>query len=114
MARAIDPIDRVELRDTIGDWIEAHADVDDGEGIGLLEDVLWEINAQPTLTTPNEWVSVKERLPENNCRVLVHVTGKPFDIDADRLADGKWVRWGWCVTHWMPLPEPSKEYNHAV
>lgn len=68
----------------------------------------------PTLTTPNEWVSVKERLPENNCRVLVHVTGKPFDIDADRLADGKWVRWGWCVTHWMPLPEPPKEYNHAV
>lgn len=68
----------------------------------------------PTLTPPNKWVSVKERLPENNCRVLVHVTGKPFDIDADRLVNRKWVRWGWCVTHWMPLPEPPKEYNHAV
>lgn len=50
--RQIEPIDRAELRATIQRWIDAHTDVDDTDGVGLLEDVLWEINAQPTLTQP--------------------------------------------------------------
>ena len=52
--RQIEPIDRAELRATIQKWIDAHTDVADTDGVGLLEDVLWEINAQPTLTSPNE------------------------------------------------------------
>lgn len=52
--RQIEPIDRAELRATVQKWIDAHTDVDDTDGVGLLEDVLWEINAQPTLTPPNE------------------------------------------------------------
>lgn len=51
--RQIEPIDRAELRATIQKWIDAHTDVDDTDGVGLLEDVLWEINAQPTLTPPD-------------------------------------------------------------
>lgn len=58
--RQIEPIDRAELRATIQKWIDAHTDVDDTDGVGLLEDVLWEINAQPTLTPPNEWISVEQ------------------------------------------------------
>ena len=50
--RQIEPIDRAKLRATIQKWIDAHTDVDDTDGVGLLEDVLWEINAQPTLTPP--------------------------------------------------------------
>ena len=50
--RQIEPIDRAELRATVQKWIDAHTDVDDTDGVGLLEDVLWEINAQPTLTPP--------------------------------------------------------------
>lgn len=50
--RQIEPIDRAKLRATIQKWIDAHTDVDDTDGVGLLEDVLWEINAQPTLTLP--------------------------------------------------------------
>lgn len=50
--RQIEPIDRAELRATIQKWIDAHTDVDDTDGVGLLEDVLREINAQPTLTPP--------------------------------------------------------------
>lgn len=68
MGRPIEPIDRSELRATIQNWIDAHTDVDDADGVDLLEDVLREINAQPTLTLPNEWVSVEERLPENSER----------------------------------------------
>ena len=61
-----------------------------------------------------QWVSVKERLPEEFKRVLVFVPeksglmGKP-DLDTDRIVEGCWVRWGKYVTHWMPLPEPPKE-----
>ena len=50
--RQIEPIDRAELRATIQKWIDAHTDVDDTDGVGLLEDVLWEINAQPPLPPP--------------------------------------------------------------
>lgn len=61
-----------------------------------------------------EWIGVKDRLPEELRRVLVFVPekrglmGKP-DIDTDRVANGRWVRWGEYVTHWMPLPEPPKD-----
>ena len=56
----------------------------------------------------NEWISVKDSLPNDYERVLVNVIGKPFRIDADRFVNGRWVRYNGCVTHWMPLPEPPK------
>lgn len=39
----------------------------------LLEQVLYDIQHMPTLTQPNEWVSVEERLPPNMDDVLVVV-----------------------------------------
>lgn len=106
--RQIEPIDRAKLRATIQKWIDAHTDVDDTDGVGLLEDVLWEINAQPTLTPPNEWVSVEERLPKEKQRVIVRCERVGTSVG--------WILWGnWMadigpdagkVTHWMPLPEP--------
>ena len=56
----------------------------------------------------SDWISVKDRLPNDNERVLVHVVGKPFNIDADRFFNSRWVRWNGVVTHWMPLPEPPE------
>lgn len=55
-----------------------------------------------------EWISVKDRFPENYSRVLVYIEGKPFEMDCDRLVNSRWVRWNGYVTHWMPLPEPPK------
>lgn len=40
-------IDREALCKILENWRDAHADVDDEEGCGLLEDVIWEVNAQP-------------------------------------------------------------------
>lgn len=61
-----------------------------------------------------EWISVKDRLPENpEERVLVKVgceqlvIGKP-SIDTDRYQNYYWVRYNGFITHWMPLPEPPK------
>lgn len=71
---------------------------------------------QPTLTPPNEpltldgWVSVKDGLPKENKRVLVHVVNaSTLDVDTDRIVGGQWVRWAGSITHWMLLPELPTE-----
>ena len=61
----------------------------------------------PTLTPPNEWVRVEERLSERNKRVLVHYSGGQVDIDClDDFDQYRWESLYGLVTHWMPLPEP--------
>lgn len=75
-----------------------------------------EIPNMPTLTQPNEWISVEDRLPG--------VTGKYIACVKDNMG----ARWTICadwsvemkswfgefgeiknkVTHWMPLPEPPE------
>lgn len=58
----------------------------------------------------SEWISVKDRLPEDNQRVIAFIpTNDNAPIDADRFVCNRWVRYGWKVTHWMPLPELPKE-----
>lgn len=63
------------------------------------------------------WVSVRDDKPKNpEERVQVLLSDKGFaknianlpEIDTDRYLNGRWVRWGRCVTHWMPLPLPPK------
>ena len=39
-------IERDALRKVLENWRDAHADVDNEEGCGLLEDVIWEVDAQ--------------------------------------------------------------------
>lgn len=57
-----------------------------------------------------EWISVKDRLPDGNVRVIVF---RPCmeDTDVGPIS----VQWGWTcnkkhkdVTHWMPTPEPPE------
>lgn len=58
-----------------------------------------------------EWISVEDRLPETDTRVLVYMHENRMSytkIDTDRIVARKWVRWGNLVTHWMPLPEAPK------
>lgn len=38
--------ERGALRKVLENWRDAHADVDDEQGCGLLEDVIWEVDAQ--------------------------------------------------------------------
>ncbi len=85
----------------------------------------------PTLTLPNEWVSVEERLPElpekDWCSKMViscdknghvapmiweraQVRGKMIErwkYHWDRIYDGAGI------THWMPLPAPPGEGNNV-
>ena len=82
----------------------------------------------PTLTPQNEWVSVGERLPEDDApagrkQITVLVCSKAKKVltasriyEPEREYNGKVypARWRWSklmnkyVTHWMPLPKPPE------
>ena len=58
----------------------------------------------PTLTPPNEWVSVEERLPEPGERVLA--ANGSFVGEAYLASNGTWMRhdgFPWKVDCWMPM-----------
>ena len=64
--------------------------------------------------TESTWITVSERLPEDNKKVLVALASK-IEVVAI-LRQNVWlVSWNHAplthVTHWMPLPEPPKEDN---
>lgn len=69
-----------------------------------------------------QWISVKERLPENEDFVFVAVTGKYRNIRFDHAveigayySESGWELEPWPmwenpgVTHWMPLPNAPEE-----
>ena len=66
--------------------------------------------------TVQEWIPVKDRLPENDSDVLAYLrNGEESRIYPANYAKGVWFN---CIfntpvtdttTHWMPLPEPPRE-----
>ncbi len=65
-----------------------------------------------------QWISVKDRLPENISDVLILSKEKESCVGYYRSSDNDWNMYNPCcsfhmelhgVTHWMPLPEPPKE-----
>lgn len=57
----------------------------------------------------SEWISVKDRLPNENTRVLVYAKqGSYMNLRTDYICNGRWF-FSMMVTHWMPLPKPPKE-----
>ena len=60
--------------------------------------------------TVQEWISVKDRLPEKD-EIVIICTNENF-IYAGELIGDTWFldndSWTATVTHWMPLPQPPK------
>lgn len=57
----------------------------------------------------DQWISVKDKLPETEEEVLVLTVSKTGNVNVDKgyLLNGRFVHRGSAVvTHWMPLPEP--------
>ena len=125
---AVRPIDANELY-----RIEKLLDTDivrqDKVALNLLEQVLYDIQHVPTLTPPNEWVSVEERLPEYNPGTgaksywvakkdnagnwqmkIAQYCDYGYAMTMDAETEVTWRDWDFTkianVTHWMPLPAP--------
>lgn len=59
-----------------------------------------------------DWISVRDRLPEDQVEVLVATRSKNGvrNIDKGYLAIDHFIHRGRAeVTHWLPMPEPPKE-----
>lgn len=109
---AVRPIDGNELLD-----IERLLDTDvvrqSKTASWLLDQVLHDIQAMPTLTPPNEWVSVENALPEECadillCRKILKIPEIGTYRQArfwvyDEIGDVYQVD---DITHWMPIPTP--------
>lgn len=105
-----------KLEQIISDYISHGmylSDFDIRYAIDMVEDM-------PTLTPPNEWVRVEERLPENGQIVLFHqkdgfiycaeyFVGKELMSPEWLIDNDSWN--AKVVTHWMPLPAPPEKEN---
>lgn len=72
------------------------------------------LRAIPAVSVP-QWISVKERPPEDNDRIIAF---RPYEAEVSAYRYS--VMWGWAlktsvshsgITHWMPLPDPPKGEN---
>ena len=118
MAREIEYVSK----DVLIEWLRPYLHT--GEPIPadvLISDIRM---MSPTLTPPNEWVSVEEKLPEKHSEYIVCACdeGEPIDerIWGDTVVvcadyyDGTFTWYEGnteydisdIVTHWMPLPAP--------
>lgn len=77
-----------------------------GEFYPCKPDIFAKTYEPATLTPPNEWVSVEERLPEPGGRVLA--ANGSFVGEAYMASNGAWMRhdgFPWEVDAWMPIPD---------
>ena len=90
--------------------------------------VIEDIRSMPTLTPPNEWVSVENALPTEHEPVLCIVSGKPkanitleeaYQLGSWNKADGwiidEYLDWEDAdVSWWMSLPAPPDKDNNVL
>lgn len=69
----------------------------------------------------NQWISVKDRLPDESCECLGVVDGEVMEVSYSPKQRGYICVWSMCdadgfkplsddaVTHWMPMPEPPQD-----
>ena len=116
-------IDREVLCKILENWRNAHADVDDEHGCGLLEDVICEVDAQTAADVAPvvHWVLTDEKLPPEGQDVLcwyeyfrfgsynrmfqTYGIGYQYNgLWGGEVAQGQKAR----VLAWIPLPETPK------
>ena len=127
---AVRPIDAVHVLNDIN-WHHKPTPVSEFEsGFNQgINQAMWIITHAPTLTPPNEWVSVEERLPEYNPGTgaksywvakkdnagnwqmkIAQYCDYGYAMTMDAETEVTWRDWDFTkianVTHWMLLPAP--------
>lgn len=109
------PVDAEALEKKISEWLGQPGNGDYYSGYDAALCAVQDLIADtPTLTPPNEWVSVDERLPGVSGNYICAVkdkNGSVWTIPAEWSLEMKmWIgAFGEIkniVTHWMPLPAP--------
>ena len=70
---AVRPIDASRFGEILEQWKKDCLQDNDTQGADIISDVILQLDDMPTLTPPNEWISVEDRLPPNMDDVLVVV-----------------------------------------
>ena len=113
------PIDADALKEKFAEILEST--YTDDYAKGFVNGLCAALN-MPTLTPPNEWVSVEDRLPAENESVLCITNGKPrenitliatYQIGSWNATEGwiidEWPDWEDAeVSWWMTIPEPPE------
>ena len=106
-------IDASRFGEILEQWKKDCLEDNDIQGADIISDVILQLDDMPTLTQPNEWVSVYDRLPEPGERVLATDCGFVGEFYINKR--GKWQRYNVnCsellmaldILYWMPLPAP--------
>ena len=115
-------IDADALDKSIRDWYCVPERCDNYNGVRCracsIDDALSELDSAPTVDTElvQQWISVKDRLPEVGKVVLAFGT-RSATTGMFQGINKRNDLWWWKghtikhVSHWMPLPEPPKEEN---
>lgn len=136
---AVRPIDASRFGEILEQWKKDCLQDNDTQGADIISDVILQLDDMPTLTPPNEWVSVEERLPEDEARQYIedvldgigylypclltykspnteriHVVRFYYDIIQKWFVNNgeELCEKGRCIA-WMPLPAPPDKDNHV-
>lgn len=89
-----------------------------------IETAIRAVEKFPSVEPKNEWISVKDRLPEDFVPVLIHI---PNQNPMPTVREGYYAKRVWMcqslfglleprydtVTHWMTMAEPPKGEEHG-
>ena len=83
--------------------------------MSLLSECVLILTEQPTIEPKQEWISVKDRLPEKGQGVLCFCAGNLANFymwTGEEWEDSYgYYEYDDIISHWMPLPEPPEKNN---
>lgn len=105
------PIDAYAAIDMIDEWLDSVGTVMVGKGLSSYGELIGCIEDTSTLTPPNEWVSVDNKLPKNGVPVLIGNPHWDYPVVASYDGSGVWMdswhqKMTFTPTCWMLLPAP--------
>ena len=122
LENAIVELEKYEVHEAYRQFMESPCNIELAENAGIRLDDVWVMAVYCDTTLRQDWkekwedeadrwIPVTERLPENDEAVLGYLPGMK------RTQSKIQTLMGWMVpihaTHWMPLPEPPGEDDHA-